>query len=272
MAFTFLSKSKITHALVYQYGKVGSRTILSTIQKSNPEIVVHHCHFLTDSYIQYFEQIIAFPDTCQEAKSDLRVAINATIEARRMMNSISPSQLCVITGFRDPLERAISAYLHNIHYYLRDLTFGVNRLEEEVMLACEKFDELFNNAFIQSPSGFVGLFSRWLLGASVFWFEEEFYPTFGVNMYSKRLGDKEVIRIKKAGTTFIFYRFESFTRNLKSIISSLPIRKFQQSNDNISEEKPYGALLKEFRRRFNPSPEMLDFFYNSRFYKHFYKG
>src|SRR5262249_12320627 len=32
-----------------------------------------------------------------------------------------------------------------------------------------------------------------------------------------------------------------------------------------------GRLYREFRRRFRPTPEMHDFYYNSRYFRHFYR-
>ncbi|HOQ89156.1 MAG TPA: putative capsular polysaccharide synthesis family protein [Candidatus Hydrogenedentes bacterium] len=265
------------HVIVFQPGKVGSSTLTATLKASAPHLTVHQVHFLTHWRINRFREIIALPDTPADYRIVVGKLIRESEEALGIIKSAAPGEVVVISGFRDPLDRNVSAFAQNFPFFLPDLTFDPLHLEREVKQVIGAFESLWEevrsipaDAPVSSLT-FRQAQGRWLLIDSCLdWFEKEFCPVIGVSMRKLRPGNKPWKRFYRNGITVLLYRYEALWHHMRAMLETLPLESWQPVDRNVSSAKKYGQLLKRWRETWQPPPEMVRYFYESEYYRCFY--
>jgi len=130
LRFWFSKRATIRHVLVFQPGKVGSSSLTATLKASAPHLTVRQIHFLTPWRINRFREIIALPDTPPDYRIVVGKLIRESEEALELLRSARPGEVAVVSGFRDPLDRDMSAFAQNFPFFMPELTFEPERLEE----------------------------------------------------------------------------------------------------------------------------------------------
>src|SRR5579885_3149866 len=102
--------------MIHQAGKVASQTLAWTIVASDPSSRVERHHYLEPSYLAEVDRL------CDLEKDSPQVASlrKQTAEARNahaLLAMQDPRNVWVLSGIRDPLDFAISAFFQNLTYY-----------------------------------------------------------------------------------------------------------------------------------------------------------
>lgn len=227
--------------LIYQMGKVGSASVYSTLKKNYYNCV--HVHYLLPSNI----------DNLISEKSKTIKFNLFPIVGRFVYNNIilKKKDVYIITIIRNPIERNISAFFQNI------LKFeGVNyKLIEMEQLK----QDFLNNYNHEIPLA---------------WFDKEFYPTTGINIYDYDFDkSKGYLIMESNNIKLLIYKLELDDRNKEIILA-----KFLNSNKsriklektNLSTNKGYSDIYKKFKNNSIYSDEMITKIKQSKFYKKFY--
>lgn len=237
--------------LIYQMGKVGSTSLLYSLQYEYlrlgyPEVGIHHIHHLDnlDAHQQYAREVTQ----CEE---QVRI-IGEYKQIRRDFDAPGDGHWNVISLVRDPVARNISAYFHNIDHHLPGW-------QERWKQGRLPVDEVLQS--------FLGIEDD-----AYYWFETELIPVLGIDVYSSdfpsEVGYQIYYNLPKA--TLLIMRLEDLTRVVGPAMETLlGIKEFKTYSFNIGHEKGYSDLYKAFRAI--PLPEAyVKKAYNTKLARHFY--
>ncbi|MGH7660255.1 MAG: putative capsular polysaccharide synthesis family protein [Vulcanimicrobiaceae bacterium] len=269
--------------LIHQAGKVASQTLSWTITMADRSARVERHHYLEASNLDEVDRL------CDVAKlsSQVQSLRKQTNEARAAMLALAnqePTNVWVLTGFRDPLDLAISAFFQNLSYYSRDYvspepgeSYDQQRFDAQVDRVIESFRSHFDEHLNRVRTGtdvanVRELDLRRKLQDIGVWFEREFKTVHGIDVYGLDIGSRSFIHFEERGVNFVLYRMETFAARAGDVIAELPIPKGSPVvSDNVSAAKDYAILYQRFRERFAPTDEMVEYYYESPFYRHFYR-
>ncbi len=217
--------------LSFQMGKVGSQTIKYTLEAD-----YHVIHMHTR------EEMIATLPRVRRAKR---------------------KKLEIITATRDPVGREISVYFQNM--LAPGYPFGVKSREDAMRIGADGLLERFHQ--------------RWQSGAidTNVWFDRHFKTATGVDVYQHPFNVKRGWDIiEEHDYRILIVRFEDLNRNYLEAVNAF-VKKANRSlsyskmvNANVSDDKWYGGLLKEFKSKVSFSRKALDETYDSKYCNHFY--
>ena len=220
---------------VFQMGKVGSRTHVDTLQS---HYYVRHMHTSSD-----FKRI--YDKLCESSP-----------------NLVS-KKLEIVTIIREPIGRKISTFFQNLIDSPYSFSF---KSRKDVLDA--GIDELLKR------------FSEWDDGINEAseWFDRHFEPVTGICVYNHKFNAErgwDIIRGERWDVLLL--RFQDIGNNhldaLNHFLLGQNIAKHQIKQlrpQNISTEKWYGDLMKQFRERVIFNADELEFAYGSKYMRHFH--
>jgi hypothetical protein len=236
--------------LVYQMGKVGSKTIKASLDQLELHNV--HVHVLSERNLHVAaacrRQGPAHPKLMRARQ--LRAAIAGTHGLQRWK---------VITLVREPVARAISGVFQNSSRTMPELATcsdedAFHKVCQRILHDCRRFNEEQDHACT--------------------WFDLEMKGIFGLNVYAHRF-DKaagyEIYAAEKADV--LLMRLESLAECCEAAFSRfLGIADFRLVNANRGCEKPYRDLYRRVLDTLAIPAACLEKIYASRYARHFYTG
>ena len=108
--------------------------------------------------------------------------------------------------------------------------------------------------------------------AGVKWFDREFLPTTGVNIYDYPFNTEHgYTEIHTEDYDILVLQLEQLNENMAIIQRFLGLSEpFELMNRNMSSKKWYHLLYKEFKAAYKPPGQFIDALYSSTFMTHFY--
>jgi hypothetical protein len=261
--------------LIFQPGKVASQSIEAALRQADPASIVERHHFLSDEVLAEFERIGA----AEPAGSEVAVSVGEQLQAAQNCRRVIADRqrrVLVVTGFRDPLDFAISAFFQNIAFFCPQLTYEAGRLEQETAAAIDIFHDEFERFIWRRSNRIRSSGLRELMVDLKFhnisnWFRTEFQDYLGIDIFNYNVGSNSFIEFSRGRFEFLVYRFEALTDCIDRISNKLnrpdaiviPRR-------NVAAEKDHGLVYGAFRRQFEPCEAMVKYYYRSRYFEHFY--
>lgn len=262
--------------LIHQAGKVASQTIEVTICLTDRTARVERHHYLVPDNLSEIERLVVLEPANPQAAS-LKMQAGLGLAALLALAQTDPKDVYILSGFRDPLDFAISAFFQNLELFYPDYRSASN-LETEVDRVIDVFTTEFDG-FLErklaaiAPRNIRELETRRKLQNMGEWFDNEFKPISGVDVYQIDFRADPFVCFRTPRARFLIYRMETFRANLPTIVSQLPLPEpIKVSDQNLGSDKEYASLYRRFRERFRATPKMIDYYYGSRFFQHFYAG
>ena len=222
---------------IYQMGKVGSRTISNTLE---PYYYVRHSHVGAE----YAKQ---------------RAALKI-----KQGEGYKGAPLNIISIVREPIAREISAFFQNFTvvghpYYLADESDIVKYTADELI-------DIFLDKISQR------------VGVTLNWFENNFEPVTDIDIYENDFDSQKGWSLNSSDTyRVLLLRFEDINKNhVEALNALLKVRREgalnidQLHSMNLSTNKWYGSLLKEFKSKISFPDDVLETVYSSKYCKYFY--
>jgi hypothetical protein len=279
--------------LVYQMGKVGSKSVLRTLKSLNTRethrlnMPVYHVHFLTQSLIDEYEtKRKAFLGTEKQGRLEhiwlyeyLRQQRDnqlALIEASG--RPLSPGDRWkVVTLTRETVGRNVSNFFElvevepadgrpphqeasatNCRYHLRsDPDFYNLDIEVDTRDLSDLLQVYLDKPDHDEPLTFFEQEIKGVLGVDVY--ATPFPTSQGYTIYETDWADILLIRVEDLNTC-VQAAFKEF----------LGIDNFDLMNDNVGSEKPYAGLYRQFKESRLLPESYIDRMYASRYMQHFY--
>lgn len=224
----------MTPIIVYQMGKVGSSTLVKSLDENNKDALHIHRYFFLNN----------------ERPITLKLLPNK-IKHRIIFNSfLRKEKVKIISFYRDPLPRNISSFFQNLDVYFKPSKFS--------KLTYKNLKDKFDNAnkVHQTP---------------INWFDVEFKRKLNIDIFNYPFDKEKGFTVIKKGHIEIFLCVTNKIDLLeKQIAEFLEIDAFQLKNSNIGDNKWYGDLYNEFKKKYQPSEDMLNSLYGSPAIKHFF--
>jgi hypothetical protein len=239
--------------LVYQMGKVGSKTIEATLRARSIPNPIHHVHFLSWRQIEAVEQYYleqGLPRRFSESRA-----------ARNLLDTASGKKCSckIITLVRDWVARAVSDLFENMELLLPECAAARHddgkspeMILKYLQAACENFDP--NTDFAAT------------------WFDKELKEVFGFDIFSVDFDKQRGYQIYHSPHADILcIRLEDLSRVYReSFAEFLNISIPSLVHDNTASAKQYHQLYTQIKDRLSVSPEALNKIYQCRLMTHFY--
>lgn len=238
---------------IYQMGKVGSLSVVKTLE--NTGLNVHHEHCLTRTHPEAVG-IRRISGRCACMASRLKTIRNRFYPGARMRSFRKERRVKIITLVREAISRNLSLCFHHFQDFIRDDVTA--RTFDGRMPAFDMFSYYLENRVDHR--------------AGVRWFDREFFPTTGVDVYRHPFDrEKGVAVIHEGKFDILVLQLEKLNLNMGAVRCFLGLEApLDPVRTNMGSEKWYQPLYQAFKERYVPSPEQVDDIYNSRFMTHFY--
>ncbi|WP_346290809.1 putative capsular polysaccharide synthesis family protein [Sphaerothrix gracilis] len=233
-----LSTGKIAPILIYQPGKVGSSSILKSLQAHGVHGLLH-VHRINPNHIERIKS--AENRALVHHEKIGRLVYDQVILPKRYFKAISM--------VREPISRNISAFFQNFKTFTNSDMYEVNLPE-------------INSIFLKEYP------HRTILD----WFDIEVFTTLGLNIYDFEFDKAEGwVQIQTENYDFLILKSEiPDIRKEKTISDFLKLENFKIQRCNVSIHKEYGNLQKRFISSVYLPKYYIDEMYNSKYTKHFY--
>jgi hypothetical protein len=250
--------------LVYQMGKVGSKTVRKSLRASNLDMLVYHVHFLT-------------PDRVQKIEKDRRKYLGTEkvglLEhvwlyqylGKQIARGLSGKKWKVVTLTREPVARNISTFFENLD--VEPLDAGQKyRIQSDyydfgIVLDMADLDELihffFTKLYHDRPLLFFDEEIKGVFGIDVF--SSAFPIARGYNIYEGEQADVLLIRLEDLN--------DCATEAFKEFLN---IEGFTLLDTNIGSQKVYAPIYKKFKDAIVLPESYLERMYTSKYARHFY--
>jgi hypothetical protein len=238
----------VTPILVYQMGKVGSRSVFETLAGLRLPRSIYHFHVF-NGLAAIERSLCAEPSPSPRALEHVRSARRV----RRLFVDQTPKHWDVISLVRDPVARNLSSFFYNIRDY-------VPGFEPESKYRVEALLETFLERFDHS--------------ATLTWFEDQFVDPFGIDVFDAPFAAQRGFELREyARVKLLLMRAEDLDAHLATALASLlQLERVEPRCVNRSSEKPYGQVYRDFLARAALPTRYLDWLYRSRLARHFYSA
>lgn len=236
--------------LIYQMGKVGSRTVQSSLRPIlATQQAMYHLHQLHD--LDAVERAYERAEHVSDAQRDY---LETGRVVRKRFDAREPYQWDVITLVRDPVRRNLSAFF----YGLADEAPGVfeqfcaGRMDHAPLLS--RFLHSFDHDFARD------------------WFERQFQPVFGAELCSQAFssaGGYQIVETERV--RLLLLRTEDLDRCLAPALQAfLGFAGLEPKSENRATDKAYAAGYREFLDRVVIPDQYLSWMYDARWVRQCY--
>lgn len=250
--------------LIYQMGKVGSKTIRSTLQASTLDRSVYHVHLLSPDRIEKLET--ERREYLGTEKEHLLKHIWQYQHLRKQMADDSTSgRWKIVTLTREPISRNISAFFENLEVSLLDADhrYGIRSdyYGFDITLDGENIDELVRL-----------FFERLYHDRPLVFFDEELKTVFGVDVFASDFPVSRGYKIYEGERAdVLLVRLESLNRCARDAFKEfLGIEDFALVNANVGGDKAYSSLYERCKESIVLPQAYIDRMYDSKYMLHFY--
>ena len=270
--FHFLLSRQIHGALhppllIYQMGKVGSKSVLESLRALNMDMPIYHIHFLTDDLMDFYEEKRRKFFRTRQQNELSRIWMYRYL-SKLLRKRLDHRKWKVVTLVRDPIARNVSSFFETLlveqdesdgaykisadfrSAYRFQITVYMDNISELIRLFIEKFDH-------ETPLIFFDQQIKAMLGIDVFAYE--FPKSKGYMIYREQQVELLLIRLENL-TDCAEEAFREF----------LGIDGFVAKNTNIGNEKIYAPLYKKFKSTIILPEAYINSMYSSKFVRHFY--
>lgn len=299
------SKAVFDEVIVYQMGKVGSSSIVTSL--NNHGVNTHQSHFLdSKTFHQTLDRIInskAGEEATRHMFDQLQQNMMLANRLAQAMDqdSMKSKEFGIITLTRDPLDwfysnlsqnyfifqEMLEKWLGSIGMLGKGEAIGkehllhfvqeiVNRFHMLIQHMNSKSIEEIRRAHREANKSEEGRISNFVYGQATgllrphFWFDHHFKELFGVDVLNENISPGEVFKDKGENLSILLLRFEELSTSSTSIGEFCGIDNFNLKRVNVSKEKPLGRLFSEVRKEIEYPRGFLETIYSSRYSRKFY--
>ena len=250
--------------LIYQMGKVGSKTIRCSLESSKLDRPIFHVHFLT-------------PDRVEKTEKERRKYLGTEKEHllkhvwqyqylhKQLKRIPSGKKWKIVTLTREAIGRNISTFFENLQvepldsgdrYRIQSDYYGF-----EGVFAMENMDELIQL-----------FFERLHHNRPLVFFDQELRGVFGIDVFASEFPISRGYKVYQGErVNVLLIRLESLNDCARDAFEEfLNIEGFTLINVNIGGEKAYAPLYKKFKESIILPGAYVERMYTSKYMRHFY--
>lgn len=228
--------------LVWQMGKVGSRTILESLHDQRYRGAMFHVHVLSDYLTRKGE-------VSRRASIRGNVAFLYSDVLREEIRR-GDREWKVITLVREPVGRNLSAFFQNLDVYLPGVDIG--SMDSQVLE--ERFFATFDH------------------DRPVEWFAHEFPEVLGLDIYASAFPKQQGYQVINTGPVDVLVlRMEDLNRVGEGVLAEfLGMEHVSLTRTNVGSSKGYARQYADVKKHVRIPKDYLDRMYDSEYARHFY--
>ncbi len=251
--------------LVYQMGKVGSKTVINSLSKANINRRIYHVHFLEPDLVKKYEnKRSVYLGT--EREGALRHIWQYSYLGDRIKKGLKGERWKIITLVRDPVARNLATFFENIEVVSvnSDGVWTLNSAEYDFQLIVKK-DDL--SALIEL------FFAKCRHDTPLVYYDREIKQVFNIDVYASDFPTTSGYKVYRGtDADVLLIRLEDLNRCVSDAFKELlEIEDINLVNTNIGAQKDYADLYKDFKNHIRLPSSYLDKLYSSKLSKHFYE-
>lgn len=248
LAFQLRGKRGMRPMLIFQMGKVGSRSVKDALRRLALDTAVIHAHVLSQEGIREGEVARrAWSRTRQECWRNeyLRRTIEAGGSGRRWQ---------VISLVRDPIARNVSAFFQNLDMW------------QQQQRASERKADI-----TQLQKHFLERFDH---DRPLIWFDREIKPLFGIDVLAHEFPQEKGYSIyHSASADLLIIKLEKMNECIADAMQEfIGIKEFVPEVTNVGVTKASGTLYRQFKESLVLPNDYIERMYQSRFVRNFYSS
>lgn len=237
--------------VIYQMGKVGSKTIEKSLRAIDLGAPLCHSHLL--------HNLDCIEKDVRHKRSNTIETLTEIQHGRELRKTIlgTPNIRCrVISLVRDPVARNISAFFQNITEFFPDF---VARYTEQ-KLPLEELHTTFLNRYDHN--------------IPLTWFQLQLEPVFGIDVFASEFPKERGYAVYHSkNASLLVLKLEMLDKCAADAMGNfLGIHNFVLSNENVGQEKEYKDAYNAFLQSIVLSDDYLNCMYDNAFARHFYTG
>lgn len=237
--------------VIYSMGKVGSTTLLKTLENLSLPNPIFHVHFLAWDYLKEIG----------DYRKSLGLGLAEHLIAGRYLRFFADRtwgkvRWKIITLVREPVGRDISGLFEN--------------LQKESHLTELSGNQLVDGAIAHMQTKIAGFNEKEDYACN--WFDRELKQVFDFDVYDAPFDPKQGYAIYQApDADILLIRLEDLsTCGTQAVQEFLGISHIEIENANVGREKPYQQIYRAVKQKISFNPADLEKVYNSRYVQHFY--
>jgi hypothetical protein len=243
--------NKFPPVFVYQIGRVGSTTVYESLKNADLPYTFYHFHFLSHQGIRKHQialkqaNFVGTPRDIIYSKS-----------IRKSLDTSPPPIVRIITLTRDPIRQRISSIFEKEwgNPPFRDKSGNIDK-----DLALTYFRKYFQTADN-------------ILGTICSWFDREFKPALGVDVYAHPFNQEQGFTIfRQDDIEVLIMKMEDLSRCLSDATRQFLNLKHRVSTqmENVTVESDKGRAYQYVLPRIHIPAHVLDEIYNTEYARHF---
>lgn len=248
-----------TPLILFQMGKVGSTSMMKSLQTYSLPYDLFQVHVLTRDWINKVHM---------QYRRASRVHGRAIVDEHMMASmylrdlldrDFDRKEWKVISFVRDPIARNVSAFFQAFSIYFPDLAKSHQEtspaLEQRVPELIKTFLEQFEEH--DTP---------------LHWFETHMQPTFGIDVYQTPFPKKQAYQIiQHDNISLLILRLEDLDNTAAPALSQfIGLDNFTLKHSNVALNKDYADDYRLFQHQLYLPETFIDHMYNSRYMRNFY--
>lgn len=235
--------------IIFQAGKVGSRSVFGALKRLQLPHPVHHVHHLMK--LDELERVL------RSSRASPAASLGQITRDRQVLREIERNpgiRWNVVSLVRDPVARNISLFFQEMDEYHPGI-------QAQHAARTHRLDTI-RDAF----------FNRHAKYGSDGWFDEQLKPVFGVDVFAAPFPtDRGYLTIRQPRATLLLIRLENLDQCAHDAFrEAFGIRNVRPERENTAADKWYRDLYREFLDGLVLPASYLDAMYESRFARHFY--
>lgn len=244
---------KISPILVYQMGKVGSSTVVRSLEAAGLPNPIHHVHCLSDAGIKADGQY--YLNLGQRIPRNVRLA---EILRRKMENQGAIANYKIITLVREQISRQISDFFENVGVYWPHL------LDERGRVKVDEAIKFLHDIFMNYDES---------ADYASTWFDREIKAMFGIDVFSYAFShDRGFTIIREKNAHVLVMRLEDLDSCFANAMSEflgvdLGIALLK---GNVGKEKMYAKEYATVLKSIVLPESVCARIYSSKYARHFY--
>jgi len=235
--------SKKKPILIFTMAKVGSLSVYFSLKKWTKNQAIFHIHSLDEKEVKKGIEL-CFKNKIYPGSKSSVFSIN-----KKIISKGKPYK--IISLFRDPLERNISAFFDVFELYTGKKPTNFNGdFKTLKRLYHEKLTHVY----------------------PLNWFEKQFFEGTKINVYDECFDKEKGFQIIDKNNVEVLLINSNMDNNQKEYLIAVfcNLKNFKLENRNISSEKEYAEYYKEFKKKMSFSTAYLNQLYGSKYAQHFF--
>jgi hypothetical protein len=235
--------------LVFQPGKVGSRSVFASLKQLNLDVPVYHAHRLNDLHVAETWARENLADPRRELEM---VAQNRMLYAQ--LQSADPPRFNIISLVRAPIPRMISSFFQYLPVYVPEIKQGA---QEQTLTGADLAGLFVTKRGDRSHEK---------------WFDEQIKALFDLDVYATPFAHARGYHIyENPKARLLIIRLEDMSRVFEHAMHEfLSLPPFELTRTNVADKKWYAGLYNDFVNALRLPPSFVNEIHSSCYAEYFY--